>query len=68
LAKQTKSQSQKFRETARALGADQSESAFNAALKKVAQLTGKPGKSPGAKKKSPAKAGQSREYRNRSSN
>jgi hypothetical protein len=33
-----KSQSQKFRETARALGADQSESAFNAALKKVAKV------------------------------
>ena len=31
-----KSQVSKFRETARALGADQSESAFNAALKKVA--------------------------------
>jgi hypothetical protein len=32
-----KSQVQKFRETARALGADQSETAFNAALKKVAK-------------------------------
>jgi hypothetical protein len=32
-----KSQAQKFRETARALEADQSETAFNAALKKVAK-------------------------------
>jgi hypothetical protein len=32
-----KSHVQKFRETARALGADQSEAKFNAALKKVAK-------------------------------
>jgi hypothetical protein len=37
MTKPAKTQSQKFRETARALGADQSETAFNTALKKVAK-------------------------------
>jgi hypothetical protein len=48
--KVSKSQSQKFRETARALGADQSESAFNAALKKVAKTPPKAESKPNKKK------------------
>jgi hypothetical protein len=38
MAKSKKSQAQKFREAARAVGADQNEAAFNAALKRVAKV------------------------------
>jgi hypothetical protein len=48
-----KSQAQKFREAARAVGADHSESAFNAALKKVAKAP--PPKEPKPKPKKRAR-------------
>jgi hypothetical protein len=51
--KASKSQAQKFREAARAVGADHSESAFNAALKKVAKAPPRKESKPKARK--PAK-------------